>query len=770
MTTGHDQATIEIPPRIALAVGDDIDPKAIIAGLENHDFREDDRVDEPGEYVLRGSVLDLFDPSASLPVRIRFAKGKVTSLTRYDPLTQLQVTDNQIPDDASTTRPGAHNGAEAAGRIKPAQMIDPLAPYGQTIRLGDLIIHEDHGLGRVEGLEHISVDGKAQEMIELVFSEDTRRFIPVAEMFKIWRYGGDEGEVALDKLNGSSWQRRRKLLDEAIAKTARHMLKQAHRRSLQQSPTFDCDMPQYERFCEGFPFAATPDQERAFADVEADLAGGTAMNRLIVGDVAFGKTEVALRAAAIVALGGAQVALIAPTNILVSQHFDTFVSRFGQLGIKVAMLTGGMKRAARQSVLDGLANGDIDIVIGTSAVAGKSVHFSNVGLVIVDEEHRLGARDKKRLRSLSHGHILHMSATPIPRTLLTAMVGLQDISVPATPPASRKPVATSFHAKDEKLIQEALTDELGRGGQAFVVVPKVSDVEGMIARVQALAPDAKVAGVHGKMKDADIDETVSDFSRGLHDILVSTTVIEIGLDIPGANCMIVIDADRFGMAQLHQLRGRVGRGGQQATMLLLGDCHNDPESAAAKRLRKLVAQARLGAGFSLSLADLDMRGAGDLAGDSQNGHVALIGADLYHDLLETAVAQLRSGVERPEKATIAAAYPCSIPSDWLPRADSRLEIYYRVAHARSGAELRNLRDEFDDRFGKLPKEVRNLMDLREAALKAAELGIKAIRVGTRSLKLVDRAAKKPENREIRVCKQIKSASALKKYIGKLEAA
>ncbi len=739
-TTSAASSVLEAP---IFSVGLPIEPAAVVAALAAQGFREDDRVDEPGEFVLRGTVLDLFDPGQPLPLRIRTDANVVKSMTWYDPLTQLQTVplrSYRLGDDA----PGTDRNAEACA---PAHTIDPLAPYGQTVRIGDLVVHEDHGLARIGSLRSIVTAEIDQEMIELEFRDETRRMLPVAEIAKLWRYGGDEGEVRLDDLNGSSWKTRRRKLDRAIVRTAKHMVRQAYDSAQHQVPTFATTDPAYDTFCNGFGYTPTADQARAFLDVEGDLVRGRAMNRLIAGDVGFGKTEVALRAAALVALGGAQTALVAPTNLLAAQHYALFQERFAPLGMQVALLTGAVKGKQRKIVLDGLADGSVHVVIGTGAVANPNIEFDTLGLVIVDEEHRLGTRDKNRLRAMSDGHVLQMSATPIPRTLMAAMVGLQDISVLATPPVARKPVLTQFHAMDEAPMRSAVNSELAAGGQVFVVVPRVADVVPMTERMTTLFPKAKTGSIHGQMPQNAMDRTITAFANGRHDILVSTTVIEIGLDVPRANCMIVHQADRFGLAQLHQLRGRVGRGDRQATMLMMSACHDAPETPAAKRLRKLVAEARLGAGFSLSLADLDMRGGGDLAGDSQNGHIALVGADLYHDLLETTIGDMAgvAGVAQKRHAGITAPISCSLPEDWLPRPDSRLEVYYRIAHARAVPELENLRSEFSDRFGAPPAEMRNLLDLREAALRAAENGLATVTAGSGSVKLVtQRSGRKRE--------------------------
>ncbi len=720
-----------------LAIGDTFDQDAFIATLEDRGFREDDRVDEPGEYVLRGSVFDLFDSVRALPLRLRLIGGTIAAMAWYDPLTQLQIAEEQ----SVTIGLDGDGSADAARLAAPTFAIDPLSPHGQTIRVGDLVVHEDHGLGRVGGLQSVTLADETQDMIELGFRDDTTRLVPTSQIAKIWRYGGDEGEVVLDKLNGSSWHRRRKELDKAVAKTAKHMVRQAFEKAKRQVTAFPVDAGPYDKFCEGFGFDPTRDQAEAFAAVESDLAAGKPMNRLIAGDVGFGKTEIALRAAAQVVFGGAQVALAAPTNILAAQHLDVFKQRFAPFGIEIALLTGSVKGAERARVLAGLADGSISIVIGTGAVAGRNVVFKNAGLVVVDEEHRLGTRDKNRLRRLASGHMLQMSATPIPRTLMAAMVGLQDISILATPPVARKPVATSFHAPDDNAMKDAIAAELATGGQAFVVVPQVADVDDTRRKIARLFPDASIASVHGQMKQAAMDAAIVAFAQGKHDILVSTTVIEIGLDVPQANCMVVLDAERFGLAQLHQLRGRVGRSDRKAAMLMMSDCHATPDSAAAKRLRKIVAEARLGAGFSLSLADLDMRGGGDLAGDSQNGHIALVGADLYHDLLEATIGEMQ-GARKAAKRNIAqvtAGFCCNIPHDWLPRTDSRLEIHYRVGHARNSDELEKLRTEFADRFGTPPPEMRNLLDLRQAALLAADMDMVSVSVGAETVKLVSRA-------------------------------
>ncbi|MFC4594919.1 helicase-related protein [Sphingobium tyrosinilyticum] len=595
------------------------------------------------------------------------------------------------------------------------------------IQLGDVVIHEDHGVGIALGLEMApGEDGAETEMIALGYGGGTRRLIRIADANRIWRYGSDPDAVALDKLDSSSWKKRSGEIEAAVAQTARGLAEMAKVRAEASAPEMVPDDAAYERFVGGFPYNETADQARAILAVRDDLASGRPMDRLVVGDVGYGKTEVALRAAAIAALSGYQTIVAAPTTVLVRQHLEGFSARFKPMGIKVASLSRLSSPAEKRAVKAGLADGSIDIVIGTGAVVGKGVSYAKLGLVVIDEEQKFGAADKKRLRGSAEVHLLALSATPIPRTLQSALVGLQQISVIATPPARRQPIRTSLGSFDDSRVRTALMREHGRRGQSFVVVPRIEDMTSLGERLARLVPDLSIAMAHGKMPAAEIDETMVDFADGKGDILLATNIIEAGLDVPRANTMIVWRADRFGLAQLHQLRGRVGRGNRRGQVLLLTDKESPIAERTMKRLRALTAFDRLGAGFEISARDLDMRGAGDLLGDAQAGHMKLIGVDLYQHMLSAAMRQARGEEDERWMPDIHAGAEGYFPEEWIPDPSIRLSLYIRLARLMEASEIDVFEEELLDRFGTLPDPAEWL--LAQARLRASAKDAKIVRI------------------------------------------
>lgn len=610
---------------------------------------------------------------------------------------------------------------------------------GGEIRIGDVVVHEDHGVGVVAGLAPVPNGGSASgEMIALEYAAGARRLVAIDEADRIWRYGADADAVTLDKLDGSSWIKRRADIDAAITESAKGLAALAAARAQLVAPVMEPDAAAYERFANSFPFNETADQARAIAAVRADLASGKPMDRLVVGDVGYGKTEVALRAAAIAALAGYQVVVAAPTTVLVRQHLAGFRKRLEASGLTVAGLSRLSSAAERKATKAGLADGSIDIVIGTGAVMAKGVRYARRGLVVIDEEQRFGAADKARLRGSGEVHLLTLSATPIPRTLQMALIGLQQISVIATPPARRQPIRTSLDQFDEGRIRTALQREKGRGGQSFVVVPRIEDMAALAAKLRRLAPELKLVEAHGKMPPAEIDAVMVGFAEGEGDILLATNIIEAGLDVPRANTMIVWRADRFGLAQLHQLRGRVGRGSRRGQVILLTGDEDAIGERTLKRLRTLAAFDRLGAGFEISAQDLDMRGAGDLLGETQAGHMKLIGIDLYQHLLGRALRAARGeDVERwaPELNLGSAG---SLPESWIPEADVRLTLYVRAARLVGDAEVDAFEEELVDRFGPLPEDAAALMAKLRIGIAARHARVGRIDAGPSAIALTPR--------------------------------
>ena len=594
------------------------------------------------------------------------------------------------------------------------------------IRIGDVVVHEDHGIAVVAGLETIEGEGDA---VRLTFAGDAVRLVPVAELDRLWRYGAAADAVTLDRLDGSSWQKRRATIDAAIAESARGLTALAKERAQRTAPVLAPDTAAYERFAAGFPFTETPDQARAIEAVRSDLASGAPMDRLVIGDVGYGKTEVALRAAALAALAGKQVAVAAPTTVLARQHLESFTARFEGTGIEVAGLSRLSNAAERKRVKAGLADGTISVVVGTGAVAGKGVTYKDLALVVIDEEQRFGAADKDRLRALSAGHVLSLSATPIPRTLQSALVGLQQLSVIASPPARRQPIRTAVDAFVPETVRTALLREKSRGGQSFVVVPRIEDMAKLARELTSLVPELELLQAHGKMPASEIDEVMVRFGRGDGDVLLATNIIEAGLDVPRANTMVIWRADRFGLSQLHQLRGRVGRGSRRGQVLLL----TEPDQAIAprtlKRLRTLQAFDRLGAGFAISARDLDMRGAGDLLGETQAGHMKLIGIDLYQQLLEAALRTARGETVDRWSPELHLEVSGRLPEDWIPEEELRVTCYARLARLTEGDAIDAFEAELEDRFGAAPEEARTLLAVARIRAGARAANIAAITAG-----------------------------------------
>lgn len=606
------------------------------------------------------------------------------------------------------------------------------------IRVGDLVVHEDHGIAVVKGIQPMPSSESEGDAIALQYADEGIRLVPISEADRLWRYGGERDAVRLDKLDGTTWQKRRAEIGTVIDDTANAMIALAEERASRSAPVLTPGPAAYERFVGNFPYTETSDQMRAIDAVRQDLASGTPMDRLIVGDVGFGKTEVALRAAAIAALAGFQVALAAPTTVLARQHLETFVDRFEGTGVEIAGLSRLTSPKEKKRVRAGLADGSIDIVIGTGAVAAKGMSFANLALTIIDEEQRFGTSDKERLRILGGGHTLTLSATPIPRTLQGALVGIQQLSIIATPPARRQPIRTSINVFDEQLVRSALMRERSRGGQSFVVVPRIEDMLPLAEKLAKLVPELDVLQAHGRMPAAEIDEAMVRFGRGDGDVLLATNIIEAGLDVPRANTMILHRADRFGLAQLHQLRGRVGRGSRRGQVFLLTEPDVRIATRTLKRLRTLEAFDRLGAGFEISSKDLDMRGAGDLLGEEQAGHMKLIGIDLYQHLLENAIRRARGEHVEEWRPELNLGVQGQLPQSWIPDDDLRLSFYVRIARAADAGAIDALEAELEDRFGIVPQEAAQLLAVARIRARALSAQIARIDAGPAAIAFTPR--------------------------------
>jgi transcription-repair coupling factor (superfamily II helicase) len=697
-----------------------------------------------GRLVVAGSPRDLRFLAPRLAKLVKAEPARIASwdeAVRAAPGTPMLLTApidrGFVADGVTVVAGGDLLGGRARGDELAAASANPLFAEAGELRVGDVVVHEDFGIGRIAGLEPLPADDGGDAIV-LDYAKGARRLVPVMEADRIWRYGAEGDAVTLDALDGSSWQKRRGAIDAAIAESARELTALAEERDAIRVDAIEVDTAAYERFAAGFAFTETPDQARAIAAARADLAAGRPMDRLVIGDVGYGKTEVALRAAAIVALAGRQVAIAAPTTVLVRQHVETFRKRFEGTGIIVAGLSRLSSASEKKQVKAGLADGSIGVVIGTQAVAAKGVTYRDLAMVVIDEEQRFGAADKAKLRAMGD-HVMTLSATPIPRTLQSALVGLQQLSVIATPPARRQPIRTTIADFDDVTVRTALLRERTRGGQSFVVVPRIEDIGPLEARLRKLAPELGLVVAHGRMAPAAIDEAMVGFAGGDGDVLLATNIIEAGLDVPRANTMIVHHADRFGLSQLHQLRGRVGRGGRRGQVLLTTDPDHRIAEATRKRLNTLQAFDRLGAGFAISARDLDLRGAGDLIGEAQAGHMKLIGIDLYQFLLGRALRAARGESVDRWVPDLHLGLAGRLPETWVPEIEVRLMLYGRLARIEDEAALDAFEEELEDRFGTLPDEARLLVDMVRLRLLACAAAVAKVDAGPAAIALTPRA-------------------------------
>jgi transcription-repair coupling factor (superfamily II helicase) len=583
-----------------------------------------------------------------------------------------------------------------------------------ALAVGDLVVHVDHGIGRFTGLRTIEAAGAPHDCLEIVYAGNDRLFLPVENIELLTRYGAEGTEADLDRLGGVGWQSRKARLKKRIRDMAEALIRTAAARLMREAPVVSPPSGLYDEFAARFPYEETEDQNAAIEATLGDLAAGRPMDRLVCGDVGFGKTEVALRAAFVAAMDGRQVAVVVPTTLLARQHFNTFSERFRGLPLQIGQASRLVGSAELQRVKNGIADGSIDIVIGTHALLGKGVAFRDLGLLIVDEEQHFGVRHKERLKEMRASvHVLTLTATPIPRTLQLALTGVRDLSLIATPPIDRLAVRTFVAPFDALTIRETLLRERLRGGQSFFVVPRISDLAEMREFLDAQMPEAKVAVAHGQMPASELDAVMNAFYDGEYDILLSTTIIESGLDIPRANTLVVHRADMFGLAQLYQLRGRIGRSKLRAYALFTVHPTKMLTEAAERRLKVLQSLDTLGAGFQLASHDLDIRGAGNLLGEEQSGHIREVGFELYQQMLEEAVASLRTGAEElPEERwspQISLGMPVLIPEPYVPDLQLRMGLYRRLAELEDAAGIDAFAAEMIDRFGSLPDEVDHLL-------------------------------------------------------------
>ncbi len=629
-------------------------------------------------------------------------------------------------------------------RRRPTRDTDSIIRNLTDLSVGAPVVHEDHGVGRYLGLQRLAVGGFETEFLALGYAGNDKLYVPVASLHLISRYTGSSPDSApLHKLGGDQWQKARKKAAQRIHDVAVELLDIYARRAARQGRTAQIDAEEYSAFASAFPFEETPDQAQAIEAVLEDLGSIKPMDRVACGDVGFGKTEVAMRAAFVAAQSGRQVMVLVPTTLLAQQHYQNFSDRFADWPINIEVLSRFRSKKQQNEIIARFASGKIDILIGTHKLLQGDVKPKNLGLVIIDEEHRFGVRQKEKLKALrAEVDLLTLTATPIPRTLNMSLSGLRDLSIIATPPVQRLAVKTFITEWNKATIREACLRELSRGGQVYFLHNEVETIEKIARELRELVPEASVEIAHGQMRERDLEHIMLDFYHRRFNILLCTTIIESGIDVPTANTILINRADRLGLAQLHQLRGRVGRSHHRAYAYLIVPPGQAMTDDAVKRIEAVESLEDLGAGFTLATHDLEIRGAGELLGDEQSGQIQEIGFTLYTELLERAVAALRAGrepgLDRPlnHGPEVDLHLPALIPDSYLPDVHSRLIMYKRIASAADVDDLRELQVEMIDRFGLLPEAVKKLFSITELKLKAVPLGISKIDVGERSGRLI----------------------------------
>ena len=627
-------------------------------------------------------------------------------------------------------------GDRLVRRAKRKKSADAFLSELAMLSPGDLVVHRDHGIGRYEGLTSIPVGKSPHDCVALTYAGGDKLFVPVENLDVLSRFGSDSENASLDRLGGEAWQRRKSKMKERIRAIAGDLIAVAAERALRPADVIERD-GSFNEFVDRFPYQETDDQDRAIEDVLGDLSSGTPMDRLVCGDVGFGKTEVALRAAFTAAMAGHQVALICPTTLLARQHHRTFLERFQGFPLNIGRLSRLVPAAEAKTTKEGMADGRIDIVIGTHALLTKGLEFKRLGLVIVDEEQRFGVTHKERLKALKTDvHMLTLTATPIPRTLQMAMSGLRELSVIQTPPVDRLAVRTYVMPWDPVVLREALLREHYRGGQSFFVTPRIADLPDIEEFLRKEIPEERMVTAHGQMSPTEVEERMSAFYDRRYDVLLSTTIVESGLDIPSANTLIIHRADRFGLAQLYQLRGRVGRSKTRAYAYMTTAPGRQMTEGPEKRLKVLSDLDSLGAGFQLASHDLDIRGAGNLLGDEQSGHIREVGFELYQSMLEEAIMEAKAGGIVAARAAdlspqITVDAPILIPEDYVPDLDLRMSLYRRINDLTDPTAIEAFAAEMIDRFGPLPEPTDNLLTLMGIKLNARAAQIAKIDVGAK---------------------------------------
>ena len=666
-------------------------------------------------------------------------------------LAVLGIESGFVTEDAAVISEQDILGDRLVRTRKAARRADNFIQEATSLSAGDLVVHVDHGIGRFVGLQAITVTGAPHDCLEIHYADSAKLFLPVETVELLSRYGSEQTHVELDRLGSGNWQARKARMKSRIREIAGELIKIAAERQLREAPKLTVGPGAYDEFAAGFPYEETEDQLTAIDATLKDLASGRPMDRLVCGDVGFGKTEIALRATFDAVMNGKQVAIVVPTTLLARQHFKNFSERFRGFPVNVAQLSRLVPAAQMTANKKGLADGSVDIVVGTHAVLGKAIKFKDLGLVVVDEEQHFGVSHKERLKTLrAEVHVLTLTATPIPRTLQLALTGVRDLSIIASPPVDRLAVRTFVTPFDPLVVREALLREKYRGGQAFYVCPRIEDLAGAKDFLDKHVPEVRVVVAHGQMAPTVLDDIMTAFYDGKYDVLLSTTIVESGLDIPTANTLIVHRADMFGLAQLYQMRGRVGRSKLRAYALLTLPANRTITPQAERRLKVLQSLDTLGAGFQLASHDLDIRGAGNLLGEEQSGHIKEVGFELYQQMLEEAVTSAKAGITEVVadrwSPQITIGMPILIPEDYVADLSVRLALYRRLADMEEERDIDSFAAEMVDRFGPLPQEVEHLMQIVQIKALCRKANIDKLDAGPKGavLSFRDNAFANPE--------------------------
>ena len=730
----------------------------VLSYLSENGYVRVSGVKESGEFSVKGDIIDVFPTGYENPIRINIFGSDIEKLEQFNTKTQKTIT----TIERFIVNPfNEFVFNQNKRKIKADTFLTDLSSF----ELNDLIVHVDHGIGRFKGLKNLTVIESQHDCVEISYFNEDRLYIPVENIELLSKYSGNNEHVELDKLGTSHWQFRKANAKKKINEIADELIKTAAERSLKKAPKFRTVEPYYTNFVNEFSYDETEDQINVTSEILNDLNTGSPMDRLVCGDVGYGKTEVALRGAINVALGGSQVAIIVPTTLLCRQHYENFTSRFKNSPLKISQLSRLVSKIDADQTIEGINNGEVDIVVGTHALLTDKIKFKKLGLLIIDEEQHFGVNQKEKIKNLkSDIHILSLTATPIPRTLQMSLVGLRDLSIISTAPLNRQTIKTEVLTFNEDKIKEAITAEKVRGGQIYYVCPRVRELDDIEDFLKRELPEITYRIAHGQMTPKSLEGVMVEFYNNEFKILLCTTIVESGLDLRRTNTMIVHNSDKFGLSQLYQLRGRIGRANIEAYCYYTVSDFNSITNTANQRLNLLKKLDSRGSSFNLASHDLEIRGSGNIIGDQQSGHIKEIGLELYHRLLKEKIIELRSDfhtLDAEWSPQINLGLNVLIPEEYIPNLNTRLYFYRRLAYLNNISELREIRDEMLERFGSIPEEVVHLLKITELRILCKNLSIEKFDLGARGLTI------KFKNNQFKKTDELVELISRKKYDLKL---